>query len=97
MNVSCPYCGTMVSHHRSEKCNLDTVHYFACSKCGAEFTLHCETQHFEKILIQTLKNQEKIRAIKIYRERFGTSLKDSKDAIDTLQGALLYCGIITPF
>lgn len=39
-------------------------------------------------VVQALRNNRKIEAVKIYRERTGLGLKDSKDAVDALQRQL---------
>jgi ribosomal protein L7/L12 len=58
-----------------------------CSNCRAELlrSPETETPPLDEGLSDLIKSGQKIRAVKVYRERTGCGLKEAVDAIETLQ------------
>jgi hypothetical protein len=62
-----------------------------CKKCGntipleePEVSLGGDLSDFEKEILGLMKGGKKIEAIKLYRQKTGFGLKESKDAVDAL-------------
>jgi len=62
-----------------------------CRSCGAQLAgdadddSHERDVAFEEELLALLQSGQKIPAVKLYRERTGTGLKDAKEAVEALQ------------
>jgi transposase-like protein len=97
MYINCPFCTQENGHERHEKVMAGDEYFFHCIKCGVTYNLLLPIDSFVKLLIKTLQAKEKIKAIKFYRQHFGCGLKEAKDAMDTLDQAMVACNFITPF
>jgi len=58
-----------------------------CAECGAELLASSEpkSDSVDERLIALVQNGKKIEAIKLYRERTGAGLQESKDAVEAIE------------
>ena len=74
--IQCPFCD-----------HINPASATRCTKCGSELPGSLEAGH--KSLADTLttliRTGQKIEAIKQYRERTGSGLKEAKDAVEALE------------
>ncbi len=75
----CPKCGEM-----------NPAGVGLCKNCGSQIPLEDKPQPevapggFEAEVLELLRGDKKIEAIKVYREKTGIDLKEAKDAVEAL-------------
>jgi len=59
----------------------------SCANCGAELpgSLQAGHESVDETLTALIRKGQKIEAIKLYRERTGSGLKEAKDAVEALE------------